>query len=179
MTSVESLDPLLEMLATLEAKGVSLAQAYHQALIDHLPGYILAEVRGICTERSPGHFLQLGEAAQKRLIHLTQQLTQSLCQELRHHLCTGSLDQLGNLVEPYLQASERQLNQLLALEQLGPVTLKLFAAELGSPTLRSLRAQWQVNQSRQAAIRRQIAQLREKNQVVAAQARWDELVTSG
>ncbi len=175
---MESLDPLLETLATLEAKGASLAQAYHQALVDHLPAYILGEVRGVCTQRSPGQFLQLSEAAQKRLIHLTQQLTQSLCQELRHHLGTGSLDQLGNFVEPYLQASERQLNQLLALEQLDPITLKLFAAELASPTLRSLRAQWQVNQSRQAAIQRQITQLREKNQVAAAQARWDKLVTS-
>jgi len=178
MTSSESLEFLRDTLFSLQGKGFTFAQSYRQALLEHLPTYVLEEVRGICTEQSPGQFLQLSEAVQKRLIHLTRQLTRSLCQELSNHPWTGSLEQVAAIVDPYLQASERQLNQMLALEQLSPISLKLFAAELASPPLRSLRAQWQVNQSRQGAIQRQISQLEAKNQVAAAQARWDHLITS-
>ncbi|MEN9206380.1 MAG: hypothetical protein Q6K70_11295 [Thermostichales cyanobacterium DRC_bins_46] len=173
-----SLEELTQALPPLQAQAQTLVAQYRQALLEHLPPHPLQEVRHLCTQQSPKQFLQLSETAQKRLIHLTQQLAQALCQELAQHTAPGSPDQLAALVEPYLQASERQLNQLLSLEDLGPISLRVFAAELGSPVLRSLRAQWQVNQSRQAAIQRQISLLETKQQIAAAEARWDELARS-
>ncbi|GAB4214306.1 MAG: hypothetical protein OHK0012_12060 [Synechococcales cyanobacterium] len=160
----------------LEQDLADLITQYHHQLGQSIPAYVVEQVRQVCTQQEAALFLRLGDPEQRRLVQLVRQLAQALGEELGRHPLGDTLTTLEERVTPYLQASERQLNQLLALVNMGPVTLKLWEAEVGSPPLRTLKAQWQVCQSKLAAVHRQLETAQAKAQVQAAIDKWDQWV---
>lgn len=161
----------------LEHELANIVTHYHQQLSQSMADYVLAQVREGCTQRDAALFLQLGDPEQRRLVQLVRQLARALGEELARQPLGDSLTSLEDRVTPYLQASERKLNQLLALVNMNQITLKLWEAEVGSPTLRTLKAQWQVCQSKLAAVHRQIDMAQAKAQVQAAVDKWDQWAT--
>lgn len=179
---------LIEAQQQLQDEAADLVGHYRDRCSHAVVGYVLDQVRSVCTQQDPATFLALDQEQQQELVDQIREIAfglQSTIGTMSLMIQSNPWAELETRLGPQIRFAEQHLTRILQSLGIGrtememndrPLTpLSLLELEQHDQTLRHLRAQLQVISARIGRIERQLEILAEKQLRAQAEIRWQEI----